>query len=195
MEAGKYRAKGNGSINYFLLWTIRKQEIMNEFEQSYQLVEKKGTEEFLEKIYRKRFPDLLYTSKNHWNNSESQQAGIDRILIFPNKKTILVEEKVRDKDYSDIWLEYISNDKTGKLGWIEQNLNIDYLVYAFLPSQTAYFFDWKLLKRAWEENKKTWTEHYKTPPARNKNYNSYGCPVPIEVLMKSMNRQMKVKIV
>src|SRR6056297_486233 len=191
MEAGKYRAKGNGSINYFLLWTIRKQEIMNEFEQSYQIAEKKGTEEFLEEIYRKFFPDLLYTSKNHWDNSESQQAGIDRILFFPNKKTILIEEKVRVKDYPDIWLEYISNDQTGKLGWIEQNLNIDYLVYVFSQSQTAYFFDWKLLKRAWEANKKEWKKIYKTPPAKNKNYNTYGCAVPIEALHYAMNQQTK----
>jgi hypothetical protein len=144
-------------------------------------------------VYQSYFLDLIGTIRVPWEQAAVQQSGVDRIVNLPNK-TLYVEEKIRLKHYNDVWLEYTSNDQSNSLGWVERDLNIDYLLYAFLESKTAYFFDWRKLKKAWNANKERWIELYKAPPAKNKGYSSLGCAIPIGVLQKAMAQQSKIKI-
>ena len=103
-------------------------------------------ESFWEQVYSTVFPDMLYHI-NVYRYCQGQELGIDRIIYLKSGKVLFVDEKLRAKDYEDIALEYISNDQTDSLGWIEKDLLIDYLAYAFWPSKRCYIFDWQFLQR------------------------------------------------
>lgn len=116
------------------------------------------------------------------NACESQYNGVDRIIYLENGKTLTIDEKIRSKDYDDILLEFISNDKKNTPGWMEKDLSIDYLAYAFLPSKTAYLFDWRMLKLAWSLYNQAWKDNYKIAKAENQHYVTHSVCVPIREL-------------
>lgn len=98
----------------------------------------------------------------------------------------------RQKTYSDILLEvgHVFKDGSKILGWMEKELFIDYLAYAFVPIRTAYLFPWLLLKKAWKNNKSIWRRTYGMRSSRNKNYISYSIPVPIGVLLEALKENI-----
>lgn len=116
------------------------------------------------------------------NACASQYNGVDRIIYLENGKTLTIDEKIRSKNYDDILLEFISNDKKNTPGWMEKDLAIDYLAYAFLPSKTAYLFDWRMLKLAWASYKQAWKDNYKIAKAENEHYFTHSVCVPIREL-------------
>ena len=67
-------------------------------------------------------------------------------------------------------LEYISNDKTGSLGWVEKSLKCDYIAYAFMPSGIAFLLPVNQLQTAWLKNKIVWLQKYRTRSAINYSY-------------------------
>lgn len=125
----------------------------------------------------------------------AQRAGVDRNLVLRDGTIKRVDEKFRFQNYPDILLEYISSDIHETPGWIEKELYCDYIVYVFVPTQQAHFYDFRLLKRAWEQNKEQWkvkadyeTEGFKLVPGKNKGYRTWSVAVPIETLDKAMNK-------
>lgn len=100
----------------------------------------------------------------------------------------------RRKSYSDILLEYLSNDQTGSLGWIEKSLHIDYLAYGFLVSKCVYLFEWQLLRRAWIQFGKEWKAIYFNASAENDGYKTWSVCVPIKVLTKAVNRARIIQL-
>lgn len=136
-------------------------------------------------FYRKAFPNLV----NHMpclGDTDSQRMGIDRLIHLSNGETIQVDEKLREKDYGDILLEYISVDKTGAPGWIEKDLNIDYLAYAILPTRIGYLFPWRLLRRAWGQWGEMWIQKYGPTIAPNNGYNTVSVAVPVKIVQKAI---------
>ena len=123
------------------------------FRESLERGESARNEPFWLAVYQKAFPGLVSTVRNDCRNQSAgnaaQYAGIDRWLCMSSGKVIAVDEKVRDKDYGDILLEYLSNDRTNAPGWIEKDLAIDWLAYAVMPSKRCYLFPWLLLRRSW----------------------------------------------
>jgi hypothetical protein len=97
----------------------------HDFETSHAFGEAAGDDPLWEAFYRKAFPGLVGTLKSG-RGVAAQYAGIDRWLCMSNGKTLTVDEKKRSKDYDDVALEYLSNDRTGAPGWIEKDLAIDY---------------------------------------------------------------------
>lgn len=146
-----------------------------------------------EVVYRKAFVDFLGMAdirKNGW----CQASGVDRIVILESGTTLKIDEKVRRKDYGDILLEYISNDRTGSPGWVEKSLNCDFIAYAFEPSQKCYLLPFQTLRRAWQKRKDEWLKG-KILRAENKGpipYSTLSVAVPIKTLLLELAGAIQV---
>lgn len=160
--------------------------VVHDFKEMLAFSEQASDEPFWDAVYRKAFPGMV----NHMlasGDTESQRMGIDRVIILSNGQVLKVDEKKRTKVYPDILLEYISVDKTGAPGWIEKDLAIDYLAYAFMQNRKVYLFPWLLLRRAWYHFKDKWIETYPKIVANNSNYKTISVAVPINVLVSAVS--------
>lgn len=144
-----------------------------------------GDEPFWEAVYFKAFPNMV--SWNLCNDIRHQRMGIDRVLSLSNGRKLYIDEKKRSRVYNDILLEYISVDTTGAPGWMEKDLAIDYLAYAFMPIRRCYLFPWEMLRRAWLHFRDTWKAEYKSVPGYNEGYTTWSVAVPIGVLTKAVS--------
>lgn len=167
---------------------------INQFEDCYEFAENGKHEKFWDAIYRKAFPNMTNQMLGKKEYCKSQLTGVDRIIYLENRKTITIDEKIRANVYADILLEYVSNDMTNSPGWMEKDLSIDYLAYAFLPVKTAYLFDWRMLKRAWDFYKEEWKKHYYTARAKNPTYTTLSVCVPIKVLTTACSTAAIIKV-
>lgn len=148
-------------------------------------------EDFWLACYKVAFPDNVGCFPTV-DDSESQRKGVDRLIHMATGKTLYIDEKVRETYYPDILLEYVSSSTTNSPGWVEKQLLIDYLAYAFLPTRTVYLLPWLSLQRAWRENKGHWLKKYGTIRAHNRTYDTLCCPVPTNTLFPALNRAMRV---
>ena len=167
--------------------------VTHDFRERLAFSESASAEPFWDAVYRKAFPSLV----NHMQTTgatTSQRMGIDRVLHLSNGQTITVDEKKREREYSDILLEYISNDKTGAPGWIEKDLAIDYLAYAFMPTQRCYLYPWHMLRRAWIHFSPEWKQLYRPVAAQNAGYTTWSLPVPIPILRSAVGRAMIIDV-
>ena len=168
----------------------RPEDRLHNFRERLEWSECQKDEPFWDVVYRKAFPNLV----NHMptpGDVASQRMGIDRIVFLANGRSIMIDEKKRGKEYNDILLEYVSVDTTGATGaagWIEKDLAIDFLAYAFVPSGRCYLFPWPMLRQAWETNKARWKAAYRPVIARNRDYSTYSLPIPIPELQRSIAR-------
>ena len=135
--------------------------------------------------YRQFFPNMQ-ACIDHREDGEHQRAGIDRSIVMVNSKQVLVDEKVRYKDFGDILLEYISVDRTNALGWVCKPLMCDYIAYAILPRGRAYLLPVIPLQRAWSALGESWKQKFGTRSAQNNGYKTLNCPIPFEVLFKAI---------
>lgn len=142
-------------------------------------------------IYNKAFPNN-HGFTNERENGQLQHLGIDRTVVLGSGKAIYIDEKVRRKDYGDILLEYISNDKIKSKGWVEKPLFCDYIAYAILESGMCYLLPVPQLQKAWMENKKEWIKKYGIKSAKNKYYNTLNCPIPIKILFPEIGRALRI---
>ena len=155
--------------------------------------ESQKDEPFWDAVYQKAFPNIV----NHMpapGDVASQRMGIDRVVFLANGRSVLIDEKKRGKEYDDILLEYISVDTTGAPGWIEKDMAIDFLAYAFIPSRRCYLYSWPLLRQAWEANKERWLTLYRPVIARNRDYSTYSLPIPILVLQRAIARSQVIDV-
>jgi hypothetical protein len=149
-------------------------------------------EPFWEAVYKKAFPS--FTKIMTVNDLAKQKLGIDRVLYFGNGKEIYIDEKKREKVWPDILLEYISVDRNNTPGWIEKDLVMDYLAYAFMPTQRVYLFPWDMLRRAWLHYKEDWLKKYKIIEAKNNTYSTWSVAVPINVLKNAVGLAMIIQL-
>lgn len=160
--------------------------MLHDFRTDLKYSEEASTEPFWDKVYRKAFPGLV----NHMatpGDFATQREGIDRLILLNNGRVLRIDEKKRREVYQDILLEFVSSTANGTPGWMEKNLVIDYIAYAFMPTQKVYFLDWLTLRRAWVANKDAWISTYRNVSARNKTYDTKSVAVPIHVLQRAMN--------
>jgi hypothetical protein len=154
---------------------------VNDFRKDLAFSENASNESFWQDIYEVAFPSMVCAVACS-GDTASQRLGIDRLVHLSSGRTLRIDEKVRRVVYEDILIEYLSNDVTGAPGWIEKELQIDYLAYAFLPTETVYLLPWDLLRRAWRRNKNNWLNKYKTIRAQNPGYVTLSVAVPIRTL-------------
>jgi len=155
--------------------------------------EKSSDEPFWMQVYRKAFPGMVNAMMCSGDHA-TQREGIDRLILLNSGRVLKIDEKKRKGFYTDIALEYLSNDQTKAPGWIEKNLTIDYLAYAFMPTQTVYLLDWLTLRRAWKANGEAWKQKHFIVKAKNAGYTTYSVAVPITTLLQSMNEALVVKL-
>lgn len=147
--------------------------------------ERASHETFWNDVYRKAFPNLIAQVPCP-GDFASQRQGIDRVLVLSNGRLLKIDEKKRERVYPDILLEFLSNDRTGAPGWMEKDLVIDYLSYAFMPNRKVYMFDWLFLRRAWLHYRDEWKQRYRTVKALNSGYMTHSVAVPIPVLQTAV---------
>lgn len=144
---------------------------------------------FWEVVLRRAFPDYL-TSVLIEDDGWGQRAGIDRIVILKSGREIYIDEKVRDEDWQDFFLETLSDVARETPGWIEKAQACDYIAYVFLPSRRCYLLPFYELRRAWWKHRVEWEARYKTKRAPNKGWETEGVPVPIPVVLDAIRKAM-----
>jgi hypothetical protein len=166
---------------------------MNEFYTDLAYSNLASEELFWEQVYRKFFSGFQKMQLTA-DDMKMQKVGIDRIVYLTSGQRVKIDEKKRRKAYNDFLLEYISVDTTNAPGWIEKELAIDFLAYAFMPTKTVYMLEWHSLRRAWKSNGRIWYDTYGSRCAENKNYNTYSVPVPIDVVLSAISNYSIVRL-
>lgn len=141
-----------------------------------------------EAVYREAFPtmhSMQYIADDGW----AQRAGIDRRIHLSSGKTIDIDEKVREEEWPDFFLEVWSDRDRQTPGWVRKDLSTDYLAYAFVPSQTCYLLPFRDLQRAYWVNREEW-KRYPVRNAQNDGYVTTGVCVPINVVLDAIRNGM-----
>lgn len=142
-------------------------------------------------VYRQAFPNLAATV-NVRDDGWAQRGGIDRILVLESGKTLQIDEKVREKDWPDIALEYWSDERRKVPGWVAKDLSCDFIAYAFIPSATCYLLPFQTLRAAWRLHCRDWVKRHKRIAADNGSYTTVSVGVPISELLDALTGVMRV---
>jgi hypothetical protein len=162
------------------------------FRQQLDYANSEQDEKFWQSAYQKAFPIMRF-AKNFADNMEAQRAGVDRTIYLPFGGKLRFDEKKRRKDYGDILIEYMSNDRTKSPGWIAKPLQINYIAYAFMDTRRVLFIPFAELQAVWQEHGENWKAKYGTVPAKNATYTTLSVPVPEDVICKLI-RVIKVRL-
>ena len=142
-------------------------------------------------IYKQAFPQMQ-ACIDHRADGEHQRAGIDRSVILENSKQILIDEKIRWKDYPDIALEYLSSAERNIPGWVCKPLRADYICYAIAPTGMAYLLPVPQMQNAWLANGEAWKKQYFIANAKNAGYTTKSVCVPVNVLFSAIGKELRV---
>jgi len=108
----------------------------------------------------------------------------DLDVLWRNEK-VRVEEKRRQKDYGDELIEVVSNNQTGRLGWIERAHGFDLLVNHY-PERISVWPAHELVL-AYEIRGWAWCAQYGCKPAYNREgYYGLHLAIPTKVLAKAV---------
>jgi hypothetical protein len=172
---------------------------VHDFRHSLALAEKHTDSPWWMETYRAAFPTLqaaVSVREDGW----AQRGGVDRVLTLSCGRVVTVDEKVRDKDYGDILLEFWSNKERRVKGWVAKPLACDFIAYAVVPTATCYFLPTLPLQAAWESNKVLWFYKTKEPKsgfrlvdAKNTNYTTQSLAVPIDELLNAIRDSLVVR--
>lgn len=149
-------------------------------------------------VYRKAFHgfhSMMSVRQDGW----AQRAGIDRVVQLKSGKTVKIDEKVRAKDWGDIALERWSDRKKRTPGWIQKDLDCDFIAYAFIPSQRCYLLPFLTLRKAWILEGRRWCEladselgGFRVVLAENHGYTTESIAVPTDVLLATIQQAMVI---
>lgn len=150
-----------------------------------------------EKIYRAAFPEFA-AMIDHRQDGWHQRQGVDRSVILKNSKQILIDEKVRDRNaktgriYTDIALEYWSDEQREIPGWVCKSLMADYIAYAILPLGCCYLLPVPQLQKSWLQYKDKWLNLYPLIRAQNTDWVTVSVGVPVPVLFKAIGECLRI---
>lgn len=142
-------------------------------------------------VYRAAFPTLVGCHDlraDGW----AQRGGMDRLIVLASGKTLSVDEKVREKDWPDVLLEYWSDAGKKVPGWIAKDLACDFIAYAFVPSKTCLLLPFHQLRLAWRRHRKQWVQDYQIVRADNGRYVTVSVAVPRDELMRRIGEAMSI---
>lgn len=174
----------------------------HEFRQCLEWGERMSDEPFWGAVYQKAFPGFVSMSKNRPKHvNVAQYAGIDRWVCLSSGAVLRIDEKKRGQEYTDILLEFVSRDTDNEPGWIEKDLQIDYLAYAFIGSRRCYLFPWQLLRRVWKAFGEDWkqlgyskADGFSYVEAKNPGYLTFSVAVPIPTLLQKIRASMVIDV-
>lgn len=144
-----------------------------------------STRPWWEPFYRQAFPSFACMA--YVGDCPTQRDGVDRVITTATGHIYRVEEKVRDKDYDDFFLEFWSVEERKERGWVAKDLGADFLAYVFEPSLRFYLLPFPLLRRAWAKNGPGWVKTYGARRVPNRGYTTVGVPVPIAVVLSAIS--------
>ena len=153
--------------------------------------------------YRAAFPTMR-AMVNHREDGDHQRAGIDRSIVLENSKQILIDEKVRYRNsngqvYTDIALEYLSDQARGTPGWVCKPLLCDYIAYAIAPLGICYLLPVTQLQSAWVNHGEQWISKYFSVVAQNKSNGNYwktiSVAVPAGEVFKAIGQCLRVRFI
>ncbi len=183
------------------LMTLLKGGKVHDFQES---LEKGGNiihRPFFTAVYEKAFYNYDHCHVTRSGDTIAQKKGCDVIIYLTNDRVYRIDEKLRYEFWNDILLEYMSSDRTKSPGWIEKDLGIDYLNYAFVYQKQSYLFPWQQLKIAWDENKTKWMalaeskqDGFRIVPAQNDTYTTLSCAVPTDLLINTVKDAMVISL-
>lgn len=166
---------------------------VHDFRAQLRFSQQSSCEGFWDAVYRKAFPDMEW-HRACIENTTGQRLGIDRLVYLQSGRVLSVDEKKRRVFRSDIALETISNSTSRSLGWMNKDLQIDFLAYAFMDRRLVYLFPWPMLRRAWLHYRKRWAEMatrkakgFRWIKAHNHGYDTICLCVPIRVLLRAVS--------
>jgi hypothetical protein len=99
--------------------------------------------------YRVKFGAEIEISARNNDPNLANRLGCD-VCVWDKatNKHYFIDEKVRTKDYSDILLEYVSNDRTRAPGWIISGGQNDYVAFLF-PAGRVFIYEMAALRSVW----------------------------------------------
>lgn len=141
-------------------------------------------------VYEKAFPGGVIV--DHREDGDHQRAGVDRSIVMPNAKQILIDEKARFRDYGDILLEYWSSKEHTSPGWVCKPLLCDFIAYAIIPRGMCYLLPVLPLQSAWRAHAENWISTYPRVEAKNKGYTTVSVAVPTKVLFAAIGQCLRI---
>lgn len=159
--------------------------MLHNFKDSLLRSESYSEDELWEELYKRAFHNFSGMQRvidDGW----AQRGGIDRVVTLKSGKTITIDEKVREKDYGDILLEYWSNEEKKVPGWVAKDLACDFIAYAIMPIRRCYLLNFNMLRMAWRDNCHEWVGRYKIARAKNIGYTTVSVCVPTSVLLDTI---------
>lgn len=176
----------------------------HDFKRSLEYSHSMSDEPFWDECYRGFFGERFMCSVDYRHNGSHQAAGIDRAVMLSDSSVVYVDEKVRARDFGDIALEYISNDRRNTPGWVCKDLRCQYIAYAIYPTKTCYLLPVHQLQRAWTRYGKQWLAlanacdvtagrrgKYSIVRARNNGYTTLSVGVPVDTIFNAIGNCMK----
>lgn len=87
----------------------------------------------------------------------AQLLGIDHVVTLSSGKQYRVDAKVRNMAYpGDFLLEYLGDEARGAPGWIEKDLQADYLAVIWMRSRCGALLPFESLRLAWVRRGEEW---------------------------------------
>lgn len=148
-------------------------------------------------FYRRLWPDLLLTARVD-KDSKWQRWGVDRQVLLPGGRQVLIDEKHREKDWGDILIEewsvfYGDGSARNKIGWsLDPDKRCDFVVYAIPSACRAYLLPFELLRQACLSELNRWKEVPGAYPkdSQNAGYLTRNVAVSWPNLRDALCRQM-----
>lgn len=165
---------------------------LHHFQESLAYGNNPAHEQFWEDVYRIFFPNFNTMSKTI-GCLDAQRHGVDRIVVLDNGQVRRIDEKKRMKTWPDLLLETVSNDRSGAPGWINKDQHLDFLAYAFMDTETVWFFQWDSLRRAWRDYGVDWEQRYPRKVAQNQGYQTISIAIPIAVVRSVAGNAFRVR--
>jgi hypothetical protein len=141
--------------------------------------------------YRRAFGEG-FTMQTIEDDGWAQRAGIDRMLVLPCGRSFGIDEKVREKEYGDVLLEFMSDKARKQPGWVVKPLLAEYIAYAVAPSGRCHLFPTLTLQRAWRHLGEGWKRRYGVIDVLNTSWVTLCVPVPTAVLFDAIRDAMNI---
>lgn len=173
---------------------------VHDFQESLKLSQSYADAPWWEPVYREAFPGFNAMTCVR-GDCQAQRLGIDRIVTLKSGQCLRIDEKVRARDWPDFALERWSDNRKHRpvKGWVQKQLQCDYIAYAFVPSRTCYLLPFQQLRRAWIRHGREWIDKayrgcdgFRVVDAKNREYTTESIAVPRGVLIDALLDAMRV---
>jgi hypothetical protein len=141
--------------------------------------------------YRRAFGEG-FTMQTIEDDGWAQRAGIDRKLVLLCGRDFGIDEKVREKEYGDVLLEFMSDEARKKPGWVNKPLLAEYIAYAVAPTGRCHLFPTLTLQRAWRHLGEGWKRRYEIKRAINTSWVTLSVAVPTVVVFDAIRDAMNI---